>query len=156
MYKFLTKHGTGVAFGLGLLVTVIGLISIISGMSSYNMLTEEDRVTTGIFDAALFSTFILLIVTVIVALGFGLLQLVSTPRSAIRFLAAVALIVLLGFLFYSLSDVETSGKVYEKIRDGELTGGMSKILTGALWTTIALSVIAVLGIVVSEIRNLFK
>ena len=156
MYKFLTKHGTGVAFGLGLLVTLIGLISIVAGMSSFNMLAEDDQVTTGIFDAALFSTFILLIVTVVVALGFGLYQLVSTPKSAIRFLAAVALIVLLGFLFYSLSDVETSGKVYEKIRDGELTGGMSKILTGALWTTIALSVIAILGIVVSEIRNLFK
>ena len=156
MYKFLTKHGTGVAFGLGLLVTVIGLVSIISGMGSYSMLAEDERVTSGIFDAGLFCTFILLIVTVVAALGFGIYQLVSTPKSAIVFLGTVALIVILGFLFYSLSDVETSGKVYEKIRDGELTGGMSKILTGALWTTIALSVLAVFGIVVSEIRNLFK
>jgi hypothetical protein len=70
--------------------------------------------------------------------------------------AALVGLVVLGFLFYSLSEVETSGTVYQRIQNGELSGGMSKILNGALWTTIALSAIAVLGIVFSEIRNLFK
>jgi hypothetical protein len=156
MYKFLTKHGTGVAFGLGLLVTVIGLIAIIGGMESFNSLAEEDQITTGIFDAALYSTFVLFIATVVVAIGFGLFQLISSPKHAIKFAIALVGLVVLGFLFYSLSEVETSGKVYEKIQEGELSGGMSKILNGALWTTIALSLIAILGIVVSEIRNLFK
>jgi hypothetical protein len=85
-----------------------------------------------------------------------LFQLISSPKHAIKFAIALVGLVVLGFLFYSLSEVETSGKVYEKIQEGELSGGMSKILNGALWTTIALSLIAILGIVVSEIRNLFK
>lgn len=156
MYKFLTKHGTGAAFGLGLLVTVIGLIVIISGLGEYSLLTEDERPTSNIFNVALYGTFVLLIISVIAVIVFGVIQLASSPKAAIRFLSALAVIVLLGFLFYSLSDVETSGKVYERIQEGELTGGVSKILNGALWTTLALAGIAVLGIIFGEIRNLFK
>jgi high-affinity Fe2+/Pb2+ permease len=156
MYTCLTNHGTGVAFGLGLLVTVSGLIAIIGGMDSFSRLAEEDQTSTGIFNAALYGTFILLVATVVVAIGFGLFQLVSSPKNAIKFLVSIVGLVVLGFLFYSLSEVETSGTVYQRIQNGELSGGMSKILNGALWTTIALSAIAVLGIVFSEIRNLFK
>ena len=156
MYKFLTKHGTGVAFGLGLLVTLIGLAIVFAGIDGFNALPEDQQGTTSIFNVSLYLTFVLLVVAVVAVLVFGVMQLVSHPKNAIKFGIALAVIVILGFLFYSLSSVETSGKIYDKIQAGELSAGMSKILTGALWTTLVLAVLAVLGIVVSEIRNLFK
>lgn len=156
MYKFLTKHGTGAAFGLGLLVTVIGLIVIIAGLQEYSLLPEAEQKESGIFNAALYGTLVLLIISVVAVIIFGIIELASYPKVALRFAIAIAGLILLGYLFYSLSEVETSGKVYEKIQEGELSGGVSKILNGALWTTLALAGIAVLGIIVSEIRNLFK
>lgn len=156
MYKFLTKHGTGAAFGLGLLVTVVGLVVILTGYDAYTALTDDEQKQTGIFNAALYGTLLLLVVCVIAVILFGAVQLASSPKAAIRFLVAIGGIVLLGFLFYSLSEVETTGKVAEFIERGDLSAGVSKILNGALWTTLALAGVAVLGIVVSEVRNLFK
>ena len=40
MYKFLTKHGTALAFGLGVLISAIGIMTILGGLGDYNMLAD--------------------------------------------------------------------------------------------------------------------
>lgn len=156
MYNFLTKHGTGAAFGLGLLVSILGLAVVVSGLEGFNNLSKEQQGTTSIFNVVLMGTFILMNAAIALVVLFGIRDLVEYPKNAIKFLVGVGAIILLGFLFYSLSTVETSGKVFEQIRDGRLNEGVSKILNGALWTTFILAVIAILGIVASEVRNLIK
>ncbi len=156
MYKFLIKHGTGAAFGLGLLVALIGLVPVIAGFGGFSGLPDDQQKATGIFDTALYATFVLFLISVIILIGFGAVQIFSHPKHSLHFFGAVVVLLILGFLSYSLSHVETSGKVYEAIQRGDLSAGMSKILNGALWTTIVLAILAVFGILVSEIRNLFK
>ena len=71
MYKFLSKHSTSVAFGLGVLVSAIGLIAIFSGLDSFNALAKEDQSTTTIFNAALGGAMLLIVVAAVAMIGFA-------------------------------------------------------------------------------------
>lgn len=156
MYKFLSKNSTGAAFGLGVIISLIAIVSIIGGLNGYNMLAEDDRGSTSIFNAGLMGAIALMILAGVLMVGFGLYQIAIHPKGGIRFLLGLVGIVLIGFLFYQFSEVETSGKIHTWMEEGRLTGGVSKVLNGALWLAIALAGFAVVGLIISEIRNLFK
>ena len=156
MYKFLAKNSTSVGFGLGVIVSLIALIAILSGLNTYNNLPDTERGTTSIFNAGLMGAIILMIAAAVLMIGLGLYQIIIHPKGGIRLLLGVIGIGLVGFLFYKFSKVETSGKVYEQIQQGLLSEGMTKILNGALWVMIVLIGVALLGLIFSEIRNLFK
>jgi membrane protease YdiL (CAAX protease family) len=156
MYKFLLKNSTAVAFGLGIVVAGIALLMILSGLSSYDALLEEERGQTSIFNAGLMGAIFLIVVAAVLMLGFGLVQIISNPKGGLKFILGLVVIFLIGFLFYQFSTVETSGKVYQQIQEGNLGEGTSKVLNGALWLVIILIGAALLGLIASEIRNLFK
>lgn len=156
MYKFLSRNGTSVAFGLGVSVSVITFIAIFSGLDKFYELPENDRPVTSIFNFGLSASIVLAVVAVLLMVGFGLYQILIHPKGGIRFLLGIVGIGLIGFLFYQYSTVETSGKVYQWMQQGILTPGVSKILNGALWAMIILSVLTLLSLFFAEIRNLFK
>lgn len=156
MYNFLTKHGTAVAFGLGVLVTLIALLTILGGLDEFNMLSDEEKGTTSIFNPAISMAIALTIACAVAILGFGLFHVVMDPRSALKFIIGFAVIIGLVFLFYSMADVETSGKIGTLIENGELSANTSKWISGALSTTLVLLAGTFLAFIVSEIRNLFK
>jgi hypothetical protein len=156
MYKFLLKNSTSAAFGLGIVIALIAFLMILGGLGSYNSLVEEERFTTSIFNGGLMGAMLLMIAAAVLMVGFGVIQIVSNPKGGLKFILGLVVIVLVGFLFYQFSEVETSGKVFRQIQEGKLSGGISKVLNGALWLVIILIFGAVLGVVVSEIRNLFK
>ncbi|MEO0779129.1 MAG: hypothetical protein AAF146_21365 [Bacteroidota bacterium] len=67
MYKFLVRNGQLLAFGVGILFTVIFLGSVLGGLDSFNSLAEEEQSTTGIFDFGLVAAIALAILCVIEA-----------------------------------------------------------------------------------------
>ncbi len=156
MYKYLARNGTSVAFGLGVSVSIITFIAIFSGLDGYNALPEQDRPVSSIFNFGLTASMILAVVAVLLMMGFGLYQVLIHPKGGVRFLLGIVGIGLIGFLFYQFSEVETSGKVYQWMQEGLLTGGISKILNGALWLMIILSIVSLLCLFLAEIRNIFK
>ena len=156
MYKFLTKNGTALAFGLGVIVSVLGFAVILSGLEGYNMLAEEDQGTTSIFNVALWGAIVLVIVCFAAMLIFGLVHVVNNWKEALEGVIALAVIIGLTVLFYSMSEVETSGKIAGMISKGELDGNTSKWISGALGTTLVMLAITVVVFVFSEIRNAFK
>ena len=78
------------------------------------------------------------------------------PKGSLKFVLAFAVIIGLVIIFYSTSTVETTGKIGTMIENGELSGGTSKWISGALATTLILLGGTVLVFVVSEVRNVFK
>jgi hypothetical protein len=156
MYKFLTKHGTAAAFGLGVIVSAIGILSILGGLGDYNMLPEDQQSTTDIFDLAISGGVILVIVCFALAILFGIYQVVTNPKGAIQSILGLVVIIGLVLVFYSIATPETSGKVYEAIQDGELSANTSKWITGALATTLIVFGATVFVFIFSEIRNVFK
>ncbi|MDX1476114.1 MAG: hypothetical protein R3301_00360 [Saprospiraceae bacterium] len=156
MYKFMTKYGTMAAFGLGLLITVIGLVVIMGGMDTFNALPEEEQSTTSIFNLMIGGAIVLVILCAVLMLGFGIYHIASNPKNALRSLIGLGVIVGLVIVFYSISEAETSGPVYTAIQEGELSENTSKWINGALSTMLILLGGAALAFIASEVRNLFK
>lgn len=156
MYKFLTKHGTALAFGLGVLVSAIGILTILGGLDGYNMLPEDQQGTTHIFDFAIGGGITLVIICFAAAILFGIYQIVTNPRGAIQSILGLVVIIGLLVVFYATATPETSGKVYQAIQDGELSANTSRWITGALATTLVVFGATVFVFIFSEIRNVFK
>jgi hypothetical protein len=156
MYKFLSKNGTSVAFGVGVFISLVALIIAVSGASEFNALSDDQRATSSNFNFGLMGAIVLTILAVLLMVGFGLWQSLLHPKGGIRLLLGLVGIGLIGFLFYKFSAVETSGKVYSLMQEGMLTPGISKLVNGALWVMIILIAIAVLSLIIAEFRNLFK
>ena len=156
MYKFLTKNGTALAFGLGVVVSLVGVIAILGGIESFNMLPEEEQGTTSIFDTFIWGAIVLAVACFILMIGFGLYQVAMNWRGAIEGIIGLAVIIGLTVVFYSTSDIETTGKVGEQIAEGKLDGNTSKWISGVLKTTLVMLGGTVLVFIFSEIRNAFK
>jgi len=156
MYKFLTKHGTALAFGLGVLVSAIGILSILGGLDGYNMLADDQQGTTTIFDLAIGGGVVLTIATFAIAILFGVYQVIVNPKGAIQSILGLVVIIGMFLIFYATATPETSGGVFEDIQAGKLTADTSNWITGALWTTLIIFGATIFVFVFSEIRNVFK
>lgn len=156
MYRFMTKYGTMVAFGLGLLISLIGILIVMGGLEEFNMLPEEEQSTTDIFNFSIAGALALVVLCAVAMLLFGVYNVIVHPKGAIKFIAGLAVIIVLVVVFYSVTEAETSGKVYHAIQQGELTANTSKWINGAIATTLILLGGAALAFILSEIRNLFK
>jgi len=156
MYRLLTKYGTGFAFGLGLLVTLIFLIPAVSGIGDFNMLPPDQKGTTTIFNAGLFCAIALIAICFIISVLFGVYQLATNPKGAVKFIISIGVIAVLFFILYSMATPETTAKMQALSQEFNITDGVSKFISAALWTVIALAAVATGSFVLAEIRNLFK
>lgn len=156
MYRLFTKYGTGFAFGLGLLVTLIFLIPAVSGIGDFNMLPPDQKGTTTIFNAGLFCAIALIVICFVISVLFGVYQLATHPKGAVKFIVSIAVIAVLFFILYSMATPETTAKMQALATEFNITDGVSKFISAALWTVIALAAVATGAFVLAEIRNLFK
>jgi len=155
MYKTLTKYGQAFAFGLGLLGILAFLIPVFSGLSEFNSLSEEAQKQTGIFNTGMYAVAFLLIIALIAAIGFGLFQGISNPKSSLKGLAGLALIGIIFAIGYSSMGGDPAW-MGDKLREFEVTESQSKFINGAMISLAGMGGIAVLAFVGSEIRNFFK
>lgn len=156
MYEFLTKKGEMLAFGLGVLLVLIFLGTVIPNLDSFNALPKDLQKTSGVFDIGLYLAIILLIVTVVVAIGAGLFHLVKNPKGSVKVLAGVAVLAVILFAFYATSEAETTGRTAELAQQFEVGDQASKFISGAIKTSLALCGLSALAFAVGEIYNTFK
>jgi hypothetical protein len=156
MYQFLTKHGQLAAFGLGLLVAVIFLISVTGGISDFDALPKEEKGTTTIFNFGLVAAIALTIFCFVAAVGFGIWHLIQHPKGSLKMILGLVGILVIFGVFYASAQDETSGKLFELVQTNNISSGQNKFITGSLWTGVVLAILAAGTFVVSEVRNLFK
>ena len=161
MYKFLTKNGQALAFGLGVLITAIFLISVVSNMGEFTTMAKEDQTQTGIFNVGLVGAIALAIIAAAGMLIFGLAQIAGNLRGSMKGIIGVAILLVIFFVSYSMSSAEPTAYIQGAIDKFE-SGGATfdndtlKFISGGIGTTVALVAIAAVAFVVSEITNLFK
>ena len=161
MYNFLTKNGQVLAFGLGVLVTAIFLVSVFSGMESFNALGEEDKASTGIFNFGLSGAILLTIVAAAGMVLFGLYQVVSNLKGSMKGIIGFGLLVAVFLITYATATGEATpfiqGAVDKFTANGaEFTEGNMKMISGGITTAVALIALAAVSFVVSEVINFFK
>lgn len=164
MYSFLTKNGQTAALILGLVGIAIFLFSAIYGIgaSGYelstdlNALPDEVKQKITFFQPGLIVTVVMVVACFLLALGFGLFNFVKFPKASLRAAGALAAILVVFFILYSTSDMETAGKLGMLHDKFDVSEGVSKFISGGLKTTVGLALAAFVIMIVFEVRNLFK
>ena len=158
MYQFLVKNGQTVGFGLGLIVTVVFLISVLSGLDTYSTLPEEEQVNTTIFNAGLYGALALTVIAAVAMIFFGLYHIASNFKGSAKGIIGFAVLVAVFLISYSTSSGEAEGLIKEAVdkAGSDITPNNLKFISGGITTALVLIGAAALAFVLSEIRNFFK
>jgi hypothetical protein len=92
----------------------------------------------------------------VVAVLFGIYQMVTNPKAAIKAIIGIAILLVLFFALYSTSSPESTGIVANAVEKFGITDGQSQFISAGIKSTLILGGLAALAFVVSEITNLFK
>jgi hypothetical protein len=164
MYKFLLKNGQMMAIAVGSFIVILFIFTAITGLNKAGFTTSTDLVAEArdqipsitAFNLGLGLTIFLLIATALTAIFFGITKLASNFNNSKKSVITFAGLIVLFILFYSMSGMETTGKLAEIHTKFDIDEGSSKIISGGLKTTLLLGTLAIVAIVVAEVRNIFK
>jgi hypothetical protein len=106
-----------------------------------------------ISEYGLYASYILLAVAALAAIVLPLINALNNPKSLLKTLGGVVLLVVLFFIAFSISGSEVLPS-YEK--QGLHTAGASKFVGGTLITMYSLIIIALVAIVITEVKKAFK
>ncbi len=153
LYNTLNKHGQLIAFGFGALMVILFLVFVFSGLSGLGSNpTNEDLYPLGLFDFGILGAKWMAIIAAIAAVVLEVMNIASSPKSAIRMLGGLAVIAVIFGIGYSMS----SGEITSSMKEFAVSAGTGKMIGAAIWTAIAMAVGAVLLMVVSELQGIFK
>jgi len=172
MYSFLTKNGQTIAFVTGVVLSIIFIVLVISSDSTADLNAEyftnikdpvarqDALVSLTQFDFGLYITYILMAITAIAAIAFGLFQfitnLMDSPKNAIRTVAIVVGLIVIFFIGKAMASSTDSNSVMAAANEFGVSAGERGFISGAINTTIIVLLLAVVALVVSEVRNVFK
>ena len=156
MYKFLSKNGQALAFGLGLLVTAIFLLGV---LPNTELIDTENPQDVNIFNFGITGTIILIAVAAIAMVLFGVVQVISTFKSSWKGIMGFALLIVIFLVAYSTANGELTNEIMA-IQDAAENAGVTnsnlKFIGGSILTLLVLVIVAVGTFVVFEIINFFK
>jgi len=149
------------AFGLGVLITVIFLISVVSNMGEFTAMAEEKQVETSIFDVGLYGAIALTIIAAVAMVVFGLFQVITSFKSSMKGILGFVALLVVFFVSYSMTETDVTPYIQGAIDKFEQGGAVFtdenlKFISGGISTTLVLVVVAAAAFVISEITNLFK
>ena len=158
MYTFLTRNGQTLAFGLGLLVTVIAVLLIITGVDEFSAIPETDisRYDTTIFNFGMYAAVFLAIAAAAAMVLFGIYQLASDPKGAIKGIIGLGVVIAVFLIIYSIADPNPQ-MLEIQARDGFFVSpGQSKMITAGIATALILTVGSFIALAISEVLSFFR
>lgn len=158
MYQLLSRNGQAFGFLLGAVITGIFLIIMALGWSQFSALGETpERYDSSLFDFGLIISIVLTVLGFILIAVFGVIQMASNPKAAMRGLLGTGAIAAAFFLAYATSSTEMPRPIEKAIENiGGLSETAFKLVGGGITTALILVVVAFLAIIVLEIVNFFK
>ncbi len=165
IYKFFVSRGQTFSFLLGLVVVVIVVATAISGIGSagYDMGTDLNEVlknnseeTFDFFNAAVWLPVIMIGFIILLIALFSVSNLVSDPKGSLKSIIGLAVLLILFFILYSMAVPETAGRIGMLHDKFDISDGVSRFISGGIWTTLILIGGAAVLMVISSIINIFK
>lgn len=106
------------------------------------------------YDILLYGSYLLVVLGTVVSILMPLIKSLDNPKSLLKTAAGVVGIVVLFFIAYSISSNEVLPKF--EAEPFNLTPQMSQLVGGMLITTYILSIVALVGIVLTEVNKAIK
>jgi len=165
LYNFFAKRGQLFAILLGVLVVAIFLGSVIGGLNSggYDMGTDLVQVlkndpnqSFSFFDIGLQLTIVLIVVAFVLAVLFGLWQMLTNLKGSMKGIIGLAVIAGLFFAFYGSAADDLTGPISGVLQQFDISANVSKLITGGIKTTVVMAVASLALMFVLEIWNMFK
>ncbi|GAB5550989.1 MAG: hypothetical protein Sapg2KO_05800 [Saprospiraceae bacterium] len=156
MYKFLSKNGQALAFGLGLLVTAIFLLGV---LPNTGLIDTENPQDVNIFNFGISATIALIVVAAIAMVLFGVVQVVSTFKSSWKGILGFAILIVTFLVAYSVANGDLTNEIMaiqNSAEDAGVTDANLKFIGGSILTLLVLIIVAVGTFVVFEIINFLK
>lgn len=171
MYAFFNKYGQVMAFGIGVLITLIFLFSILGTPEAEMSMLDPDsgagpeKYETTAFDFGLAVSLVLTVLAFIAAILFGVIQLASNPKGSLKgILGFVALLVIVGVSYAIANDdisqeaapIVASIDKFNLDQGEDFDGGTLKFVSGSIIASVTLIAISIISLVVFGIRGIFK
>jgi hypothetical protein len=164
MYQFLTKHGQTLAFGIGLLLTVVFLGMVLS--SDTGAIEAPDGTkdySVSMFNFGLWAAILLTVVCAIAMVLFGVVQVASNLKRSWQGLAGLALLVVIFIIGYSVapaepenSQIQLAIQKFEESQEVDFSAANLKFVGGAILTSLVMIGLAFLALVVTGVRSFFR
>ncbi|MBX2929117.1 MAG: hypothetical protein KF852_14865 [Saprospiraceae bacterium] len=158
MYQTLSRNGQTFGFLLGAVIVLLFVLIMGAGWSSFEAYGDTpERYNTSIFNFGMFAAMGLIILGVIAVVLFGIGQMASNPKAAMRGILGVVALIAVFLLSYATANGDATGPLAKSIENagGISTNGL-KLIGGGITTAIVLSLVAGVAILLSEVRNFFK
>ena len=158
-YKFLSRNGTLLAFASVVVLFVIALLPIVSGYSDFSTIPTERQAFSeegSIFTLGLRISIGLLILATLLAVVLSLLQIVSNPKAAMKGIIAFGIVIVLFFVFYSMSDINTGGSLGKTIQDFKISSFIYGLTSGGIQLSILMLIGSIAIAILMEVWNYFK
>ena len=167
MYTFLNKYGQALAFGIGVLITIIFLVSIFSADPAvFDTLQGDNRsYETDIFNFGMYASIFLIVVAFAAALLFGLVQMAQNPKGSLKGIIGLVILGVIVFIGYSSAngdiaqesaEIQNAITKFETSQETDFTGGNLKFISGAILAALVMIGLSILTLIVFGIRGIFK
>ena len=154
MYNTLAKNGTTIAFGLGVAIVAIFLISVFTQIGDRT--TIEELVQTNIFDVGLYLTIALAVLCAIAIVLFGVFQVATDLKGSLKGLIGIGILLAIFGIAYSTAGSDVGTPIEDTMTKFDITDGVSKFVGAGIITTLIILGLAVVSLVVSAITNFIK
>ena len=166
MYAFLNKYGQALAFGIGVLITLIFLGAIFTADIDFDSLQGDNRsYDTDIFNFGIKTARILIYAAFAIALAFGIWDLIQNPKGSLKGIIGLVVLGLIVFIGYSTANgdiAQETPEIQEAInkfttsQETEFTGENLKFISGSILAALVMLGLSALTLVVFGIRGIFK
>lgn len=166
MYSFLNKHGQMLAFGLGVVVTVIFFVSILTSSELDGVgpsMGAQAAYDSTLFNFGLSMSLFMTVVAAVAALFFGLSQMFGNLKGSLKGLIGLAAVAGLMFVAYATASGEPDHptivkavETFESSQGADLTVGNMKFISSAIITALVLLVASFVALIGFGIRSIFQ
>jgi hypothetical protein len=146
-------------FFLSGLLLVAVLLSIVYFKAVGNLhpeatFAQQDEQLGGLLDSFMYFAYILTALTIILTIGFAVVGMVLSPKTGVKSLVSIAILVVIALIGWSLSSSEILNiPGYTGHDNVESTLKWSDMI---IYTTYIMSGISVLALIYAEVSKLFK
>ena len=157
LYQILAAHGQRIALGVGLLISVVFLLSVFAGMEEFSQLSKQDSYGTHIFDFGLIGAIFMTVFAIGALVFFGIYQVATHFRQSIKGIIGMGVLIAIFFLLYTTASGEATGPIaatMEKV--GGITPGILKFIKAGTTSMLLMILASFLILIAGEIRNALK
>ena len=165
MYKFLAKNGQALAFGLGMLLVILFLVTALPATGSVNFETMSDteKYNSNIFSVGLYAALVLAVIAAIGMVLFGVIQMASSFKTSWKGIAGFVAILVIFFIAYSTVDTAEASEPYMQgaIDKFEANGSVFtmdnfRFISASVITALAMLALSTLAFLGALVVNFFK